>query len=453
MAALVLLAGARVPAAAEEVVFRSDVSLVRVDVRVIDAGNRAVAGLEAADFRLEEDGRPREIRNFVREQMPVDVLFLLDVSGSMRLNIERVANASHRAFQVLGPQDRVAVMVFDRATRIRSGFRPQREGPRELDNVIRQESFNGGTDILRALLDASRYVERNARRDARRAIVIVTDDQTEFDRDDRRVTRELVRADTTLFALLAPDTIGSMQRRYPSGRRGGTWPGGGWPGGSGGGWPMPWPGGGGGGGWPGGGNPVPGGRGAGRTSPGGSPEIARESGGDSFPVDDATALENTLERLRQSYGLHFVVPDGARAGEERAITVTLAASAARRYRGADLRYRRVYIAPAGNGTPPEVSQDASAGAAEEGQGGWRSAEAAGPADGEQPPQLRRRPVSESTRPRGPIAGDDPPTLASSGSGEPTSANGGWTEIEQKPAAQQGGWRRATDEELKAAGKP
>ncbi|MEZ5356314.1 MAG: VWA domain-containing protein [Bryobacteraceae bacterium] len=448
----------------EAVVFRSDVSLVRVDVQVLDRANRAVAGLDAQDFILTEAGRPRQIRNFVSEQMPVDVLFLLDVSGSMRVNIERVATASHQAFQVLGPDDRVAVMVFDRATRVRSGFRPQREGPRELDNVIRQESFDGGTDILRAMLDAARFMERSARREARRAIVIVTDDQTEFNRDDQRVESALIRADTVLFALLAPDVLGYGQRRtsrgrFPGGgRSGGGWPGGGWPGSGGGlGWPggIPWPGGG-------GGTPLPGGRGGGRTSAGGSPEIARESGGDSFSVDDATALETTLSRLRQRYALHFVVPDGVRAGEQRRIEVSLASSAARRYAGAELRYRHVYIAPSTTATPAEVSSDVSpadpsaAGESSAGQnGGWRSADSAGTGahrdSGEaERPRMRRRPAGESTGPRGPIVGDDPSTISSNTG---ASNEGAWKPIEQSTAAKQtGGWRTATEEEVEAAQK-
>ena len=59
------MAHAQTPAAQtdEPVVFRSDVSLVRVDVQVLD-GSRAVTGLRAEDFVLRENGREREIRNF-----------------------------------------------------------------------------------------------------------------------------------------------------------------------------------------------------------------------------------------------------------------------------------------------------------------------------------------------------------------------------------------------------
>ena len=42
----------------DNVVFRSDVSLVRVDACVADANNRAIIGRHAGDFGRHEDGQP-----------------------------------------------------------------------------------------------------------------------------------------------------------------------------------------------------------------------------------------------------------------------------------------------------------------------------------------------------------------------------------------------------------
>ena len=56
---------------------------MRVDAQVVDRGNRTITGLRVSDFILREEGRPQEIRNFASENMPVDVLLLLDVSPSV----------------------------------------------------------------------------------------------------------------------------------------------------------------------------------------------------------------------------------------------------------------------------------------------------------------------------------------------------------------------------------
>src|SRR3984893_16735642 len=212
-------------AADDDVVFRSDVSLVRVDAQVVDSGNRAITHMNVEDFVLREDGQVVPIRNFASEDMPVDVLFLLDVSGSMRPHVQRIADASGQAMTVLGKDDRMGIMVFDRYTRVRLAFNSSRQEVRRgFDNLLRQETFNGGTDITRAMLDAADYIRREGRRDARRAIVILTDDQTEFDRDDVAVGRALGRADAVMCALIAPDA-GQYGHRGGGGRPGG-WGGG-----------------------------------------------------------------------------------------------------------------------------------------------------------------------------------------------------------------------------------
>jgi VWFA-related protein len=398
-----------------------------VDVQVLDRDNRAITGLTAQDFVLREQGRPQPIRNFAREDMPLDVLFLFDVSASMRPHVERIASAAHQALGVLGPSDRVAIMVFDRAMRLRLPFRGSRsEVERELENMLDQESFHGGTDITRAMVAAANYMELHARREARRAIVILTDDQTEFERDDVRVGRALEKADAVMSALIAPDAMAN--RGYSTGGgRGGTW-------GSGGGL----------------GGIVLGRGGYGRRRPGGTmagphtrsagtSEIARQSGGDSLPVDDASALETTLARIRQRYALHFLQPPDARSAEERTIDVQLADGARRRYPDAELRFRHTYLAstattdPVKFGTSTPVVADVPA----------TDPVVVIPSPAPTPvPALKRRPaISEPDSPRGPNPSvGDAPQPATTGS-QPAPA---------APAAQQDsttsqpkrGWRRA-----------
>src|SRR5260370_8488115 len=82
----------------DPVVFKSDVSLVRVDAQVVDRDNRAITGLRAADFVLREEGRVQQIRNFASEDMPVDVLLLLDVSATIRPPLHPIAHPFHDAF-------------------------------------------------------------------------------------------------------------------------------------------------------------------------------------------------------------------------------------------------------------------------------------------------------------------------------------------------------------------
>ncbi|MCC6393907.1 MAG: VWA domain-containing protein [Bryobacterales bacterium] len=447
-----LAAGLLTAAPDDTAVFKSDVALVRVDAQVLDRNNRAVTGLHAGDFELRDEGRVQPIRNFASEEMPIDVLLLLDVSGSMRPHVERISSAAHQALQVLGKDDRVGIMVFDRSTRLRLPFRNSRDDvERALETLLRQEGFNGGTDITRAMLDAAAYVQRSARVEARRAIVILTDDETEFGRDDERVERALVKAGAVMSALIAPDAM-RYRRQYPGGgnypndpypqrypRRGG--------------WGSPFPGGGGplggviiggggGGRYPGG--RYPGGMGS-HTRSAGTSEIARASGGDSMPVDDSYALETTLSRLRQRYALYFLVPPGAQPGQERHLELRLADAAFRRYPGAEIRFRKTYFAPGKPGdpvTPEDPNLVTQAPPAEP----RADSTAATTASESETPRMRRRPAVDGASGRGPnvdiigsASSEGPPSTATTSSSPSAPA----PKPEPKATSHRG-WRRVDE---------
>ena len=323
------------------VVFKSDVSLVRVDVQVLSNTNQIVGGLRREDFELRDSGQVRDIVNFGRENLPLDLILLLDVSGSMRPHVERIASAAHEALSVLGNEDRVAILVFDRSTRTSMSFKSNHdEIVRGFEQLLDREHFNGGTDITRAMYDATNFMRKNARSGARRAIVILTDDRTEFNRDDFGVGRALEDANTVMSSLLAPDAIGGMgQQRFPTSSRRGGRGGGNWPGGLGG---IIF---GGGGGLPGGRPPVS--VGNGRLKSAGTEEIARASGGDNMSVDNASALQDTLERIRQTYALYFNAPEGVKQNEKRNLEIFLTGAASRRYPNSELRYRPTYAVTEG----------------------------------------------------------------------------------------------------------
>jgi VWFA-related protein len=417
--ALLVLALAAAPLARaqqeqEAFVFRSDVSLVRVDVLVTGPDRRTIPGLTARDFVLYENLKERPIRSFAAEEMYVDVLFLLDVSVSMRPHVARIARASRDALATLAPGDRGAIMVFDRQTRVRLPWTDSlEEVAAGLQAVVDEERFNGGTDITRALVDAARYMRSSARRDTRNAIVILTDDQTERDRNEQRVLRALEEADAVLNALIAPDALGTgraarrpgwgdiiLGPRYPGGGPGPVRP---------------------------------------HTRSAGTAEIARESGGDSLPVEHASALRETLESLRHRYSLFFSVPEDAKVGERRAIGVALSREASRRYPGAQLKYRPHYLVPKDWTPPPREEISAAGGAAAPAQPAPEiEEEPEAPRTDGAAPQLRRRSLGETYGSRGPD-----PRLGVPAPNEPVSAA-------KKPKQSTGGWREATEADLEQA---
>src|SRR5262249_39151631 len=147
---------------------------------------------------------------------------------------------------------------------------------------------------------------------------------------------------------------------------------------------------------------------------------------------------NTLQRIRQRYALHFYLPPGVRAGQERNIEVALSEAAKRRYPGAEVRFRRTYIAPNDSG--------ASNGGAEEPVVVTQSERRSETSDNsDDPPRLRRRPavnqVPDVDR-SGPVASDDSSAATNRGSwrrsSEPEPPSPAPATNDQP---KQGGWRR------------
>ena len=93
-------------------IFGSDVDLVAVACTVDTPGGTPVANLKAEDFRLLDNGEPREIRNFWQESdLPLTVALVADVSSSqagyIRSHREAIAQFLR---QVIGPRDRAMVV-------------------------------------------------------------------------------------------------------------------------------------------------------------------------------------------------------------------------------------------------------------------------------------------------------------------------------------------------------
>lgn len=333
----ILLSGTLLLADDQPTVFKSDVSMTRIDAQVLDSSGRAITGLQINDFKLTLNGHVLPVKSLASEKMPIDILLLIDVSGSMQPHVQRLASAAQQALDVLAPKDRVAIMVFDTSARIKLPFESDHaEITSELNHILRSERFNRGTEITYAMISAASYVQRQARPEARHAVVIMTDDQTQDEEDIPRVDSALARANAVLSFLQAPYEPPTMMTR-----RRGPWGGGGGglglPGGG-----IGFPGGGGGGGWPGGGGQV--GRGGDQSHSAGTADIARDSGGDTMNVEDASSLEDTFARLRQRYALYFNYPEGNESSTPENVKVDLSNEAKIRFADAEIHYRHVYMA-------------------------------------------------------------------------------------------------------------
>jgi len=184
--------------------FKTGVSDVRVDVQVTD-GDKLVKDLDKSNFAVSDEGQPQPIVSFAHGDEPVNLIILLDVSGSMQKFIDQIAAEAREALDHLRPGDRVALMVFAKTTAVAQGFSDNlAETARNIGGAVKDWDVGSSTMINSAVLSAARYMEKHAGAGGRRAILILTDNlSTSYRLTDGQVIRELEKGDTVAGAACA----------------------------------------------------------------------------------------------------------------------------------------------------------------------------------------------------------------------------------------------------------
>lgn len=309
------------PEQPEALTFRTGATLVRIDTQVLDRG-RPLTGLTAADFVVKDNGAPQQLIAFGQEAEPLQVLFVLDVSGSMGRLLRQMADVAQSALATLGPEDEVGVMLYSRRSRITQELVPDRRAALlALQEAPLATGLGAGTSMNEALLAACAYLKNLPPFVGRRALVVLTDNGglNEHAPDDA-VLRELAAANAVLNAIVTRDA------KPPGPPRPGV-----------------------------------------EMNPDYTFNdvflLARESGGEILRADRPERFREMLERIRLRYGLGYRAPDAA-PGEWRRVEVNLTEEARRKYRRAEVRARPGYLVP-GEPVPPDSGNQPSR--------GWREA--------------------------------------------------------------------------------
>lgn len=281
------------------VLFRTGVSDVRVVVQVLNDG-QVLKGLTQADFVVSDQGVPQPIVYFGQEREPMDLLLLLDISGSMRKHIEQMSETAREALRFLSPGDRIGIMTFGVRTNVHFDlFDNHAEVARHLRTAVEDQEIVGyGTAINEAVIAASRYME-GERNPGRRSILIVTDNLgLNYKHNDRMAIGYLLKADTAFNAIV----VGRGIRPRP---------------------PQP------------GDNPD--------FTPADVFKLADETGGEAVKAERAAAFfPEMVARIRDRYTLSYKVPAGAEPDQFRQIRVDLSPEARKLYPKAEVRARSGY---------------------------------------------------------------------------------------------------------------
>ena len=85
---------------------------VLLNVTVTDPYSRQATDLTKSEFIIAEDGQRQEIASFMISSIPVNVVLMLDASGSVAGEIPSLRDAAMRFVDQMGPDDKVSVLEF-----------------------------------------------------------------------------------------------------------------------------------------------------------------------------------------------------------------------------------------------------------------------------------------------------------------------------------------------------
>jgi VWFA-related protein len=150
--------------------------LVLVDAEVLNKKTgQPVAGLRKEDFILFEDGVQRQITHFSQDKLPLSVVLLVDVSGSVYPIMHQIREGTWRAFQQLKPEDEVALMAFAGNTDLLQDFTTDRQLIGVRIEGVRSARVTGSTFISQAVYQAAVHLAKAPIPHSRRVIIVITD--------------------------------------------------------------------------------------------------------------------------------------------------------------------------------------------------------------------------------------------------------------------------------------
>ena len=270
--------------------FRSSVSLVRVDAEAIDSTGRVVPGLTKDDFRVLDEGQQQPLVNFSFEEEPLDLILLFDTAGSMRGKLLNVVRATELGFHELHKSDRVSVRAFSSTS---TEFLPFTDNLQAVNEAILirvlQLKFAGASNLEPAAEAAALRFRSEDKTRRKRAVLIVTDKPGSRESNEAAVVRELWNSDAVLSELIIGGS--SQTKLMETGTNG----------------------------------------------------IVDKTGGATIVAGNpGEAFRDSVHYVRSGYTMYYALPE-ATSGTERRLQVELTPEAAKRLQNVRIRARSGYI--------------------------------------------------------------------------------------------------------------
>src|SRR6266481_1596391 len=255
---------------------RVDTTVVLINVTVTDPLNRFVTGLEKENFRLFEDKIEQKIVHFASEDAPLSIGLVFDTSGSMGNKLAKSRQAVAQFFKTANPEDEFFLVQFNDRPELIQDFTTNLE---DIQNRLTFTQAKGRTALLDAVYMALHKMKKA--RNPRKALLIISDGGDNSSRYTESEIKNLVReADVQIYAIGIFEPMASRGRTPEE-----------------------------------------------LSGPGLLGEMAEQTGGRHFPVDNLNELPDVAAKigmeLRNQYLLYYSPKNQERDGKYRRVNVTL----------------------------------------------------------------------------------------------------------------------------------
>jgi Ca-activated chloride channel family protein len=188
-------------------IIKIDTELVNLDVRVVDRNNRPVNGLQQSDFKILEDGNVQQIDFFSKSEVPTNYGLVIDNSGSLRQQLDKVIEAGKVFVNTNRPDDETMIIRFVGRDNIEiaQSFTANKQ---DLNDALDNLYIEGGQTAIRdavylAVENIDEYEHsKNAQDRKRRALILVTDGEDRNSYYNDKQLQDLLReSEVQIFVI------------------------------------------------------------------------------------------------------------------------------------------------------------------------------------------------------------------------------------------------------------
>ncbi len=196
---------------------------VLLNVTVLDPYGRQATDLTKEEFIIAEDAERQSIESFLVSSVPVNVVMMLDASGSVVPDINSLREAAMGFVNQLGPEDKVSVMEFHTNIELIQDWTSKADDVRHAiswrfkpGRVMTKEGRS--TYGLTALFD-SLYLaasEQFTKVEGRKAVILLTDgDDTSSKATYEQALAAIIKSSAVIYVVSKARAIRASYKNYP----------------------------------------------------------------------------------------------------------------------------------------------------------------------------------------------------------------------------------------------